>query len=204
MRMVKTTEQLDNEITLLHSKLEDANYTLDAIRTGQADALVVMDQNGHKSFTLKILADLSAQKESKRQLKMKNTELKEAYKITAKLNSELEHIVKERTEELLISNQNFKSLADHIPAMVWTCLGNGEVNYYNKKWYEYSGKTFEKTRDWKDVIHPDDFEYTLTAWNTAIKRGLFMRQILELKELLMALIAGISLMPRLLKIMRTK
>ena len=171
--MLKTTEHLENKIALLTSKLEEANGTIDAIRTGQVDALVVRDQNSHELFTLKILADLTAQKEMARQLKMKNGELKEAHKITAKLNNELEDKVRARTKELLISNENFKFLADHIPVIVWTSLTNGEINYYNQKWYEYTGKTFEETKasGWQSVIHPDDFDYTLTAWNRSIKSG---------------------------------
>lgn len=49
----KSTDQLLAEIDRLQSQLNEANDTLDAIRTGQVDALVVNGHNGHTLFTLK-------------------------------------------------------------------------------------------------------------------------------------------------------
>src|SRR3990170_4009752 len=41
------------EIDKLKSQLHEANDTLEAIRTGQIDALVVNGENGHALYTLK-------------------------------------------------------------------------------------------------------------------------------------------------------
>lgn len=49
----KTYEQLLSDITELQLQLEEANDTIEAIRTGQVDALVVHGQNGHELYTLK-------------------------------------------------------------------------------------------------------------------------------------------------------
>jgi PAS domain S-box-containing protein len=46
-------EDLRVEIDQLRSKLNEVNDTLDAIRTGQVDALVVNGHNGHSLYTLK-------------------------------------------------------------------------------------------------------------------------------------------------------
>ena len=42
--MVKSVEQLESQLNELRLKLEEANETIDAIRTGQVDALVVKDE----------------------------------------------------------------------------------------------------------------------------------------------------------------
>jgi signal transduction histidine kinase len=49
----KTYEELLQEVNNLKLQLEEANDTIDAIRTGQIDALVVHGQKGHELYTLK-------------------------------------------------------------------------------------------------------------------------------------------------------
>jgi two-component system CheB/CheR fusion protein len=118
-----------------------------------------------------ILTDLSSQKETQRQLKLKNEQLEEAKKITERLNDQLEELVKERTKELYLSQEHFKFLADNIPVIVWTTLPDGRVNYFNKQWYNYTGFTFEQSKDfgWKDALHPEDIQSTVKTWGRAIK-----------------------------------
>src|SRR3954447_16437726 len=49
----KTYEELVNEMNSLRIQLEDANDVIEAIRTGQIDALVVQGKKGHELYTLK-------------------------------------------------------------------------------------------------------------------------------------------------------
>jgi PAS domain S-box-containing protein len=49
----KSKEQLETELEELRARLEEANETIEAIRTGQIDALVVQGDNGHQLYTLK-------------------------------------------------------------------------------------------------------------------------------------------------------
>lgn len=73
--------------------------------------------------------------------------------------------------DLLISREHFKFLADNIPVMVWTARSNGEIDYFNKRWYEYTGSTFNECKGWgwKNLVHPEDQEEFLAAWNDSIK-----------------------------------
>lgn len=50
---MKSQQDLLQEIEILQSKLTEATETLEAIRTGQIDALVVNGQNGHALYTLR-------------------------------------------------------------------------------------------------------------------------------------------------------
>ena len=54
----KKNGDLENELEELRHQLEEANETIEAIRTGQVDALVVQNDNGHQLYTLKS-ADLT-------------------------------------------------------------------------------------------------------------------------------------------------
>ena len=53
MQEGKTYEQLVEENQALHDQLEEAAETINAIRTGQVDALVVNGADGHQLYTLK-------------------------------------------------------------------------------------------------------------------------------------------------------
>jgi PAS domain S-box-containing protein len=49
----KTYSQLESELEELRYQLEEANDTIDAIRTGQVDALLIKDKDEHQLYTLK-------------------------------------------------------------------------------------------------------------------------------------------------------
>ena len=117
-----------------------------------------------------ILTDMTAQKENELQLKSKNEQLEQARLVVAKMNEELEDIVRIRTKDLFVSREHFKFLADNIPVIVWTTDGNGQADYFNKKWYEYTGLDFERSRGFgsQQVLHPDDLIQTAKAWTEAI------------------------------------
>ena len=53
-----TNEDLEKELEELRHQLDEANETIEAIRTGQVDALVVRSDKGHQLYTLKT-ADLT-------------------------------------------------------------------------------------------------------------------------------------------------
>jgi len=274
-----TYDELLNEVDNLRYELEEANDTIDAIRTGKVDALVIQDGSGHQLYTLKtadqtyrtfiekmnegaitlnrertilysnsrfanmvgqplekvigfpfddfipgeykekyaeiihkgwdseckeeimlinqqhgytpcllscatlelhegialslILTDLTIQKNAEKQLKINNEQLIIAQDITVKLNNELEDTVKTRTADLLISREHFKLLSDNIPQMTWTNLPDGNVNFYNRQWYDYTGLSYEETRDlgWKAVVHPEDLPLTVERYTAALASG---------------------------------
>jgi PAS domain S-box-containing protein len=74
-----------------------------------------------------------------------------------KLNRELERRVAERTEELRESESQFRSLANSIPQLAWMTHPDGSIFWYNQRWYDYTGTTFEDVKGWawKTVHHPD-------------------------------------------------
>jgi two-component system phosphate regulon sensor histidine kinase PhoR len=120
-----------------------------------------------------ILTDLSLLKETEKQLKIKNLQLAAAHLATEQLNNQLEDTVKERTNELSISREHFKYLANNIPQMTWTNLPTGEVDYYNDRWYNYTGLSFEDTKKWgwQNVVHPDDIKLTTERFLASLKSG---------------------------------
>src|SRR5690348_9744226 len=93
-------------------------------------------------------------------LRAKVTVFAELYRKTQqleRLNRELEERVAERTEELRESESQFRSLANSIPQLAWMTHPDGSIFWYNQRWYDYTGTTFEEVKgwDWKAVHHPD-------------------------------------------------
>jgi two-component system CheB/CheR fusion protein len=279
MDLLKTPEQLEYELQDLRQQLQEANDTIEAIRTGHVDAIVVKDEDRHLVYTLKsadqtyrvfiekmiegavtlddkgiilysnsrfasmlglplgkiigsyleafipdddkqafrklfknawhaetrgqvclqnangqltpvlislntleldegtalslILTDLTVQKQAEKELRETNELLKGSQASITELNNKLELKVQHRTKELLISREYFRFLADTIPVIVWTATANGDYDYFNQQWYNYTGKNFEDSKGtgWQSVIHPDDLPNTLIAWNNSIKTG---------------------------------
>jgi two-component system phosphate regulon sensor histidine kinase PhoR len=279
MEQPNSDKELLSEIEELRFQLEEAHETINAIRTGQVDALVVKDKTGHQLYTLKtadqtyrvfiekmsegavtinrdgivlycntrfaemvdtplektigmpltsfvpdtskdkleqliysswdedcrqeiilkdgggkdmhcmfscntieldsgtalsiIITDLSVLKETEKQLHLRNVQLEESRANTQKLNSSLEATVKERTHDLVISREHFKLLTNNIVQMTWTNLPDGNVNSYNQRWYDYTGKDFETTGGfgWKELVHPDDLKETSERYSRSLKTG---------------------------------
>lgn len=154
------------------SKGETYLYNSDKVLCPYLLSLSTLDLDEGKALSI-ILTDLSVQKQNEKILKEKNDELQKTKKYTEKLNNELEDIVKERTKELLMSREHFKFLSNNIPVIVWTAKPNGDVDYYNNRWYEYTGMDFEKSKgwNWKDAIHPEDLEDLKKNWNLCLNTG---------------------------------
>ena len=95
-------------------------------------------------------------------------------------NEHLELRVRERTadlelamESLRASESEFRFMADAMPQIVWTSKPDGNLDYYNRRWLDYTGMTFDQTKDWgwKPVLHPDDLDMCVQRWTQAVNSG---------------------------------
>lgn len=122
------------------------------------------------------------------------TERKLAEAQILQLNTKLEQRIQERTLQLQIeiaqreralqelqqteealrhSEQQFRTVAESMPQIVWTALPNGSVDYYNKRWAEFSGipQTKGYNWGWQPILHIEDQKRTVDAWKTAVETG---------------------------------
>lgn len=101
------------------------------------------------------------------------TERKEAAAALQQANDHLKTRVQERTAALQVSEERYRFMADAMPQIVWTATPDGSVDYYNRRWYEYTGLTFEQTKDWEweAVIHPEDLQNCVARWTHSIQTG---------------------------------
>ncbi|MGE3759752.1 MAG: CHASE domain-containing protein, partial [Pseudobdellovibrionaceae bacterium] len=98
---------------------------------------------------------------------------------TRKLNIELEKRVAARTHDLEIANnllsqseKQFRDLADSMPQIIWTATPDGKFDYFNERWYEYTGLNInsELTKE-SEIVLPGDYELSMSAWNRSIQTG---------------------------------
>jgi PAS domain S-box-containing protein len=64
---------------------------------------------------------------------------------------------KEAEEALRESEERFRTLADHIPPFAWMADREGNIFWYNRRWFDYTGTSLPEMRGWgwKKVHHPD-------------------------------------------------
>lgn len=67
----------------------------------------------------------------------------------------------------------FLFMANAMPQKIFTAKPNGEVDYFNPQWTEFTGLSFEEIRDWGWVqfIHPDDVVENIRLWQQSIDTG---------------------------------
>ena len=67
----------------------------------------------------------------------------------------------------------FRALADAFPHMVWSTLPDGFHDYYNAKWYEFTGVPDGSTdgEAWTGMFHPEDQDRAWTRWRHSLATG---------------------------------
>jgi PAS domain S-box-containing protein len=61
-------------------------------------------------------------------------------------------------------------LADALPQLVWSAGPDGQTDYFNQRWYDYTGTIVGQTQrlDWSDVIYPEDVPQAQSGWEQAV------------------------------------
>lgn len=99
----------------------------------------------------------------------------ELLKMLSAVGSQFGQFINRKQAEaaLKTSEESYRSLADAMPQIVWTARADGYLDYYNRRWFEYTGMTLEQTVGWgwQPVLHPEDVEKALRLWSRAVVTG---------------------------------
>ena len=76
-------------------------------------------------------------------------------------------------EKLRKSEEEFRSLAESMPQIVWVIRKDGWNIYFNQQWVDYTGLTLEQSygHGWNIPFHPDDQQRAMSAWENATKNN---------------------------------
>ncbi|MGV8832800.1 MAG: PAS domain-containing protein [Devosia sp.] len=77
------------------------------------------------------------------------------------------------TDALVESELRFRTLADAMPQMVWSTLPDGAHDYFNARWYEFTGMPDGSTDGdaWNGMFHPDDQDRAWDVWKNSLETG---------------------------------
>lgn len=77
------------------------------------------------------------------------------------------------TQAVAESDRMFRTLADTMPQMVWSALPDGYNDYFNARWYEFTGVPEGSTdgEGWSVIFHPDDQPLAWARWRRSLETG---------------------------------
>jgi PAS domain S-box-containing protein len=80
---------------------------------------------------------------------------------------------REAIDALHESEQRFRSLAESLPHLVWTCRPDGWCDFLSPQWGEYTGRETEGQLGygWSENLHPEDREPVQQRWRAAAEAG---------------------------------
>jgi PAS domain S-box-containing protein len=77
------------------------------------------------------------------------------------------------TTALRESEAKFRAITDAMPQMVWSTLPDGYHDFYNQRWYDFTGMRPGESdgERWANMFHPDDRERAWALWRHSLASG---------------------------------
>lgn len=191
-----TAKDLKNLTALIGSCIAVVLLTEEALSEGDVEALTSMieAQPPWSDIPFIVLANQSAGQRSSRAMAridtLKNATLlsrplhaeelvravKSALTARARQHEARQHLQKLelRESQLEESEAKFRAIADSVDQMIWSTLPDGFHDYYNRRWYEFTGVPEGSTdgEAWNGMFHPDDQDDAWAAWRKSLKTGI--------------------------------
>jgi PAS domain S-box-containing protein len=80
---------------------------------------------------------------------------------------------KQADDALEESEHRFRTMADAMPQLAWVAKADGFIEWYNRRWYEYTGTTPEQMEGWgwQSVHDPQTLPKVMERWKNSIATG---------------------------------
>lgn len=88
---------------------------------------------------------------------------------------------KRHTTELQASEKHVRALLESIPEIAWVARADGDINYFNKAWYAYTGNA-NPDESWEQAAHPDDLVANNNHWASVLATGQEYNNQIRLKR----------------------
>jgi PAS domain S-box-containing protein len=71
------------------------------------------------------------------------------------------------------AEEQFRTLADSIPQLCWMANPDGSIFWFNRRCYEYTGRTMEEMKGWawESLADPDELPKVVEQWKKSIATG---------------------------------
>jgi formate hydrogenlyase transcriptional activator len=76
-------------------------------------------------------------------------------------------------QEALQAASALQALVDMSPAILWRAKPDGSIEFFNQRFYDYTGQSPEDACGWgwQSIIHPDDVAQTANLWREVLGSG---------------------------------
>lgn len=76
-------------------------------------------------------------------------------------------------EALRESEEKLRAITDSVDQMIWSTRPDGYHDYYNQRWYDFTGVAHGSTDGdrWNAMFHPDDRERAWATWRHSLATG---------------------------------
>src|SRR6202051_105681 len=76
-------------------------------------------------------------------------------------------------DQIRNSETKLRTIIDTIPVIAWCALPDGSGEFWNQRWHDYTGLSYEAARGWgwRSVIHPDDLDQLENTWRADLDSG---------------------------------
>ncbi|MCB9854480.1 MAG: PAS domain S-box protein [Phycisphaerales bacterium] len=77
---------------------------------------------------------------------------------------------KEAEAAMRETDRRTTAILEGLPQLIWTCTPEGSCDFVSKQWTAYTGIAAEHQlgAGWLEVVHPDDRDRVVTAWEKAV------------------------------------
>ncbi|GLS19774.1 hypothetical protein GCM10007874_27910 [Labrys miyagiensis] len=103
----------------------------------------------------------------------------------AELVASVRALLRIRAAEMALreSEANFRTLAENIPTLCWMAAAHGGIYWYNKRWYDYTGRTQEQMRGWgwRSVHDRTVLPAVIRRWRKSLKTGTAFEMVFPLR-----------------------
>jgi PAS domain S-box-containing protein len=78
-----------------------------------------------------------------------------------------------RNDESAATENALRRAVDTTPAFIHTARPDGYLDYFNRGWLDFFGKSLEEVCGWRwtETIHPDDVDGIVQKWRAALASG---------------------------------
>lgn len=165
------------QITPIMSNQGDVDYLMCVTRNITEQERIRLSVESAKQKEQELLEELQTVNEelasTNEELTSTIDELSQSQESLAQLNNELEQRILRRTAALAASERRYRSILNALPQIAWTSTQEGEISFFNQRWYDYTGFNVEQTKQigWKEVLHPEDVQPSTSAYQKIVATG---------------------------------
>src|SRR5262249_16548465 len=76
-------------------------------------------------------------------------------------------------EQLRTRELDLRRITQTIPGMLWSATPEGELDYCNRQWLDFTAMTLEQANGWgwATAIYPDDRDRLIASWRSCLASG---------------------------------